>query len=669
MAIEIIAGRLIARYVGVSLYTWTSVIGVVLAGISFGNYIGGRIAGRFCSQRALSVLFILASIGCVFIPALNNLMGNLTLFLNLSFPVKIAMHAAIIFFLPSSILGMISPVVAKFALDQGFESGRTIGNIYAWSACGSIVGTFVTGFFLIAHIGTIAIIWTIAGFLGVVGLLYRIKNVFSYIWLVAFIFLVFISFSPLGWANTIARNFFLIETPRENIIYEKDSQYSYIKVAQDENNPDVYHFVIDSLIQTSMNIKQTAVLDYANEYYQIFADIIKHFSSKKNDISTLTLGGGGYLFPRYLERYWPTSHIEVVEIDQEITKAAIYAFALSKDSSIRINHMDARNYIEDLTRRKRSGENILPFDFIFCDVFSGGLAIPYHLTTYEFNEKIAQLLAPDGLYVVNLVDSSIFAQAVFLRTAINTMNKTFPYIYVISTSEEKKPEERGSIGHNTYVLIGSQKELDTTRFESADFSGRMLSVEELASLKNEPKDIILTDNYAPVDNLMLTTFRIEDKRKTYVKLLSEGIKLIKEKKLEEAIKHFEKMIGFEPTIWVAYNNIGTLKAWQGRYDEAIQYYKKALDIKPGFGPVSVGLGDVLEKKGRIDEAIEIYHRAIDTYPKYPNVYVRLGNVLIKQNKIDEAMKNYNKALEINSQLQEAKIGLNLAIIRKAEMKE
>ena len=51
MILELVAGRIIAPYVGVSLYTWTSVIGVVLAGISLGNYLGGVLADRWASLR------------------------------------------------------------------------------------------------------------------------------------------------------------------------------------------------------------------------------------------------------------------------------------------------------------------------------------------------------------------------------------------------------------------------------------------------------------------------------------------------------------------------------------------------------------------------------------------------------------------------------------------
>src|SRR5438132_14125825 len=62
LVIELIAGRIMAPYIGVSLYTWTSIIGVVLAGISLGNYVGGRIADRWASAFTLGVLFLLSGL-------------------------------------------------------------------------------------------------------------------------------------------------------------------------------------------------------------------------------------------------------------------------------------------------------------------------------------------------------------------------------------------------------------------------------------------------------------------------------------------------------------------------------------------------------------------------------------------------------------------------------
>jgi hypothetical protein len=124
MVIELVAGRMIAGNLGASLYTWTSVIGVVLGGLSIGNYVGGRLADRFEINRTLSALFMAASAASVFIAISDNLVGDLRTLWMFSWPARVLSHVMLVFFLPSCILGMIGPVAAKRALEVGQEVGR-----------------------------------------------------------------------------------------------------------------------------------------------------------------------------------------------------------------------------------------------------------------------------------------------------------------------------------------------------------------------------------------------------------------------------------------------------------------------------------------------------------------------------------------------------------------
>src|SRR5512145_801485 len=77
LVLELVAGRLTAPLVGVSLYTWTSIIGVILAGISLGNYLGGKIADRWASRATLAALFILAALGSATILGMIELVNPL----------------------------------------------------------------------------------------------------------------------------------------------------------------------------------------------------------------------------------------------------------------------------------------------------------------------------------------------------------------------------------------------------------------------------------------------------------------------------------------------------------------------------------------------------------------------------------------------------------------
>src|SRR5512139_3546106 len=152
LVIEIVAGRILAPFVGVSLYTWTSVIGVVLAGISVGAFLGGKLADRFPEKKTLGWLLLLSGIATLSISPVTNIVAGY------SFPtslmVQILIVTALTFFIPSCILGMISPVVVKLVIRSVERVGDIVGKIYAVSTFGSILGTFAAGFFLISWMGT-----------------------------------------------------------------------------------------------------------------------------------------------------------------------------------------------------------------------------------------------------------------------------------------------------------------------------------------------------------------------------------------------------------------------------------------------------------------------------------------------------------------------------------
>lgn len=162
LVLEIVAARLMAPLTGVSLYTWTSIIGVVLAGISIGNYYGGRLADRRASLPLLSLVFFLSGVTCL---GVLWLVGQVEPIRTLNLPpfLTILFSFAAVFLLPSFLLGTIAPLVVKLTLVDLSRSGEIMGKIYAAGAAGSIAGTFTAGFVLLAWFGTRSIILTVAG--------------------------------------------------------------------------------------------------------------------------------------------------------------------------------------------------------------------------------------------------------------------------------------------------------------------------------------------------------------------------------------------------------------------------------------------------------------------------------------------------------------------------
>ena len=169
LVIEMVAGRILAPFVGVLIYTWTSIIGVILSGISIGAYIGGKLVDRYPSRKTLAILLLLSGITALTIIPLTQFVASYRF--PVSLMIRIFMVTSFIFFIPSCILGTISPVVVRLTLKSLENAGNVIGKIYALSTLGAIIGTFVTGFFLISWMGTRTIILLIGAILIFIAIL------------------------------------------------------------------------------------------------------------------------------------------------------------------------------------------------------------------------------------------------------------------------------------------------------------------------------------------------------------------------------------------------------------------------------------------------------------------------------------------------------------------
>ncbi len=149
MVLELVASRLVAWLVGGSLIVWTCVIGVMLSGICLGNVLGGRLADRIGPTKALGPLYALGSaltLTCLWLNSFVSLLPGLDY---LPWDLRTLVVVVCDFLLPTTFLGMISPVTAKMAVEQARNSGSALGDVYFFGAVGSIVGTFFAGFVLI----------------------------------------------------------------------------------------------------------------------------------------------------------------------------------------------------------------------------------------------------------------------------------------------------------------------------------------------------------------------------------------------------------------------------------------------------------------------------------------------------------------------------------------
>lgn len=488
LVLEIVAGRILAPFIGVSLYTWTSIIGVVLAGISLGNYLGGRIADRAGSRRTLGILLFAAGLTSLAILPLVAIANITTLFpTSVPLMMRIVLLTTMLFFVPSLIMGMISPVVVKLALKDLAQTGNVVGKIYAFSTLGSIFGTFATGFWLIANFGTRSIVLGV----GVVLIL------------MAFVFGDLLRSSKMVTTLAVPLALLGILINANNAMSSgctRETDYYCIKVYDEAPLADGHIMrvlVLDHLIHSYNSIEDPTYIKYG--YVKVYAEFTEYLAQRKPDFRILFIGGGAYTLPRFIEAKYPRAELEVIEIDPGVTDINYTYMGVAPDTRIVTYNLDGRQKVDDLLAQGKK------YDLIIGDAFND-LSIPYHLTTREFDEKIRGLLHDDGFYLTLVIDK--LRGGLFIPSYTRTLQLVFPNVYMTADGAPWQ-----SSVPNTFVVVGSATPLDQVRWSRTRGLGSagelitgIMPAPDLDEYLRTAGGVVLTDDYVPADNLIAPIF-------------------------------------------------------------------------------------------------------------------------------------------------------------------
>jgi spermidine synthase len=252
--------------------------------------------------------------------------------------------------------------------------------------------------------------------------------------------------------------------------------------------------VLDHLVHSYVSLTNPTALVYG--YEKIYAEMAEYRTRSKQSPDVLMIGGGGYTFARYMQTVYPQNEMHVIEIDPGVTQFAYDFLALPREMKIITSNEDARTFFARPPTKK--------YDLIMGDAFNH-YSVPYHLTTKEFNERVRQWLAADGLYVVNIIDGPY---GEFVRAYYHTLQQTFKYVYLDEGNYNWRNASR-----SFFVLIGTDKPLDLALLATCEagdgdaLASRLLaSQEELIKLQTEARLITLTDQYVPVDQMLASVF-------------------------------------------------------------------------------------------------------------------------------------------------------------------
>jgi len=170
LLLELTAARLVARHIGSSLETWSAVIGLLLGGIALGNALGGLLADKGKPERTCFLALFAGALFCGCVLPLTRVAGVWT-GLPLPWAVQVILVTGTVLLLPALVLGTVSPIATRLSLSMGRPVGRTMGNMYAWSALGSILGTYLTGFVFFSHFRIEQVVWVTCGVLATISLI------------------------------------------------------------------------------------------------------------------------------------------------------------------------------------------------------------------------------------------------------------------------------------------------------------------------------------------------------------------------------------------------------------------------------------------------------------------------------------------------------------------
>ena len=464
MVLELVALRLVAPYLGLTLETNTAIIGVALAAIATGAALGGRFADVVAPTRTLGPLMMLGGALVLLILPIVRWTGEAVRGGGSN---VVFVAVAVALFLPAALLAAVTPMVTKLRLSTLTQTGTVVGRLSAYATVGAIAGTVLTGFVFVAQVSTSTIVLCLGGLLVVSGgvLTVYLRGMRSAV-------------RPLALALVGAG--LTLGAPRP---CEVETAYHCARVVADPLREGGRTLYLDQLRHSYVDLDDPTYLEF--DYTKNFGAVIDSKWPAPQSVRALHIGGGGLTMPHYLMATRPGSQNKVYEIDPgviELDKAELGAKpGPDLDLQIRDGRLGVRTEPADSR------------DLVIMDAF-GGVAVPWHLTTREIVSDIRRVLAPDGLYLVNVID---FGPQSFAKAEIQTIAAEFPYVAVIGTPEKFAGDEGGN-----FVLVAADQPLPSSMIQS-QLGQRGTALADAAAVSNFVGDApLLTDDYAPVDQLL-----------------------------------------------------------------------------------------------------------------------------------------------------------------------
>jgi spermidine synthase len=374
LATEISASRLLAPYFGSSTIVWANIIGLILVYLSLGYWIGGKVADRRPEPRLLGWIVLIAALVIAVLPFVARPVLDLTVqgldTISVGAVVGSFFAALLLFAVPVTLLGVVSPFAVRLALDDVTQAGAVAGRLYALSTLGSIVGTFVSAIVTIPLIGTQRTMLGAAALLVLAAALLLGSR-----WQILTIGMAALLFVP---AETIKAT--------SGLVYETESAYQYIQVLQRPDGSRVLR-LNEGIVNHSVWRPNTVLTGGEWDMFLTLPPLLD-----RSPKTMLVIGNAGGTTARAFGKLYPDVQIDGVEIDPKVTEVGRRYFGLDDNPRLHVITADGRPYLASTDKR---------YDIIAIDAYHQPY-IPFYLATEEFFELVRDRLNPGGTVALNV---------------------------------------------------------------------------------------------------------------------------------------------------------------------------------------------------------------------------------------------------------------------------
>ena len=374
LATEITASRLLAPYFGSSTIVWANLIGIVLAALALGYWIGGRIADRRPRPALLGFIVLAAAVCVAAIPFVAEPFLDLTVegLDEASAGAVIGSFLAVLLLCapPVVLLGMVSPFAIRLAVSTIETAGAVAGRLYALSTAGSLLGTFLPALVLIPAIGTQRTFLVIAALLALSSC-----------------FLLGVRY--LAVAGALAA---LVLLPpgavkgMEGLLHEETSYNQYIQVVERSDGRRLLY--LNEGVAVHSVWRPDSVL--TGGVWDAFLALPPLLGRPLERIAIL--GNAAGTTARALGEYYPDAEIDGVELDPAVSRVGRLYFGLEDNPRLTVHDADARPFLRSTDRR---------YDLIVVDAYHQPY-VPFYLATREFFRLVRERLAPGGMVALNV---------------------------------------------------------------------------------------------------------------------------------------------------------------------------------------------------------------------------------------------------------------------------